>query len=51
MGKALGVGGIEQNIRAAYDAEVKEVLLLADNFKEVQELVSYILHAMKLILM
>ncbi len=33
MGKALGVGGIEQNIRAAYDAEVKEVLLLAENFK------------------
>ena len=29
--------GIQQKIRAAYDAGVKEVLLPADNFKEVQE--------------
>jgi ATP-dependent Lon protease len=48
MGKVLAVGGIQQKIRAAYDAEVKEVLLPADNFKEVQELPSYILDAMKL---
>jgi len=48
MGKVLAVGGIQQKIRAAYDAGVKEVLLPADNFKEAQELPSYILDAMKL---
>lgn len=49
MGKVLAVGGIQQKIRAAYDAGVKEVLLPADNFKEAQELPSYILDGMKLI--
>ena len=34
MGKVLAVGGIQQKIRAAYDAGVKEVLLPADNLKE-----------------
>ena len=48
MGKVLAVGGIQQKIRAAYDAGVKEVLLPADNFKEAQELPSYILDTMKL---
>jgi len=48
MGKVLAVGGIQQKVRAAYDAGVKEVLLPADNFKEVQELPSYILDAIKL---
>ncbi len=48
MGKVLAVGGIQQKIRAAYDAGVKEVLLPADNFKEAQELPSYILDAIKL---
>ncbi len=48
MGKVLAVGGIQQKIRAAYDAGVKEVLLPADNFKEAQELPSYILDAVKL---
>jgi hypothetical protein len=48
MGKVLAVGGIQQKIRAAYDAGVKEVLLPADNLKEARELPSYILDAMKL---
>jgi ATP-dependent Lon protease len=49
MGKVLAVGGIQQKIRAAYDAGVKEVLLPAENLKETQELPSYILATMKLI--
>jgi ATP-dependent Lon protease len=44
----LAVGGIQQKIRAAYDAGVKEVLLPADNLKEARELPSYLLDAMKL---
>ncbi len=48
MGKVLAVGGIQQKIRAAYDAGVKEVLLPADNLREAQELPSYILAAIKL---
>jgi ATP-dependent Lon protease len=48
MGKVLAVGGIQQKIQAAYNAGVREVLLPADNFKETQELPSYILDAMKL---
>ena len=48
MGKVLAVGGIQQKIRSAYDAGVKEVLLPADNLKEAQELPSYILDAIKL---
>ncbi len=48
MGKVLAVGGIQQKIRAAYDAGVKEVLLPADNLKEAQELPSYILDTIKL---
>ena len=49
MGKVLAVGGIQQKIRAAYDAEVKEVLLPAENLKEARELPSYLLDAVKLI--
>jgi ATP-dependent Lon protease len=49
MGKGLAVGGIQQKIRAGYDAGVKEVLLTGENLKETQELPSYILDAMKLI--
>jgi ATP-dependent Lon protease len=48
MGKVLAVGGIQQKIRAAYDAGVKEILLPADNLKEAQELPSDILDAIKL---
>ncbi len=48
MGKVLPVGGIQQKIRAAYEAGVKEVLLPTDNLKEAQGLPSYILDAIKL---
>ncbi|NCA74517.1 MAG: BREX system Lon protease-like protein BrxL [Gammaproteobacteria bacterium] len=48
MGKVLPVGGIQQKIRAAYDAGVKEVLLPADNMKEAEALPSYVLEAIKL---
>ena len=48
MGKVLPVGGIQQKIRAAYDAEVKEVILPADNLKEARGLPSYILDKMTL---
>ena len=48
MGKVLAVGGIQQKIRSAYDAGVKEILLPADSLKEAQELPSYILDAIKL---
>lgn len=48
MGKILPVGGIQQKVRAAYDAGVKEVLLPADNVKEAQGLPPYILDAVKL---
>ena len=48
MGKVLPVGGIQQKVRAAYDAGVKEVLLPADNLKEAQGLPAYVLDAVKL---
>ena len=47
MGVPLAVGGIQQKIRAAYDAGVKEILLPVDNLKEAQELPSYILDSIK----
>ncbi len=43
MRKVLPVGGIQQKIRAAYDAGVKEVLLPTDNLKEAEGLPSYVL--------
>lgn len=48
MGKILPVGGIQQKVRAAYDAGVKEILLPADNFKEAQGLPSYIVEGITL---
>jgi ATP-dependent Lon protease len=48
MGKVLPVGGIQQKIRAAYDAGVKEVLLPKENLKEAQGLPPYLLDAVKL---
>jgi len=43
MGKILPVGGIQEKIRAAFDAGVKEVILPRDNLKEAQSLPPYIL--------
>lgn len=48
MGKVLPVGGIQQKIRAAFDAEIKEVLIPSDNMKEASTLPSYILEKIKL---
>lgn len=48
MGKVLPVGGIQQKIRAAYEAGVKEVLLPEDNLNEAQGLPRYVLDAVKL---
>lgn len=48
MGKVLPLGGIQQKVRAAYDAGVREVLLPADNLKEAQGLPAYVLDSIKL---
>lgn len=48
MGKVLPVGGIQQKVRAAFDAGVKEVLLPSDNLKEALGLPPYILEAVTL---
>ncbi len=48
MGKVLPVGGIQQKIRAAYDAGIKEVILPAENLKEAQGLPASILGSVKL---
>ncbi len=48
MGKVLPVGGIQQKVRAAFDAGVKEVILPADSLKEAEGLPSYLLDELKL---
>lgn len=48
MGRVLPVGGIQQKVRAAYDAGVKEVLLPADNLAEAQGLPAYMLDVLQL---
>ncbi len=47
-GKVLPVGGIQQKVRAAYEAGVKEIILPAENLKEAQGLPAYVLEAVKL---
>ncbi|MEJ5203318.1 MAG: BREX system Lon protease-like protein BrxL, partial [Anaerolineales bacterium] len=48
MGKVLGVGGIPQKIRAAYENGVKEIIIPYDNLEEAKTLPSYVLNAVKL---
>lgn len=48
MGKVLPVGGIQQKIRAAFDAGVKEVIIPEDNLKEAQGMPDYILEALQI---
>ena len=47
-GKVLGVGGIQEKVRAAYEAGIKEVILPEDNMREAQSLPDYILEAVTL---
>jgi ATP-dependent Lon protease len=48
MGKVLPVGGIQQKVRAAYDAGIKEIILPEDNLREAEMLPIYIRQALKL---
>jgi ATP-dependent Lon protease len=48
MGKILPVGGIQQKVRAAYDAGLQEILLPIENLKEAQSLPQYMIEALKL---
>lgn len=48
MGKVLPVGGIQQKVRAAYDAGVKEVILPRENLRETQNLPAYVLQEVKI---
>ena len=48
MGRVLPVGGIQQKVRAAYDAGIAEVLLPADNLKDANGLPASILGAITL---
>lgn len=47
-GKILPVGGIQQKVRAAFDAGVKEVILPKENYSEAINLPDYVLEKIKL---
>jgi ATP-dependent Lon protease len=48
MGKVLPVGGVQQKVRTAFDAGIKEALLPIDNLKEAELLPQYVLDGIKL---
>jgi len=48
MGKVLPVGGIQQKLRAAHEAGVKEVLIPADNLREAEGLPASIREKLKI---
>ena len=48
MGRVLAVGGIQQKVRAAFEAGIVEVILPADNLGEAKLLPSYILEGLTL---
>ncbi len=48
MGKVLLTGGVQQKVRAAFDAGVKEVQLPTHNLQEAQGLPAYITQAVRL---
>lgn len=48
MGKVLPIGFVQQKIRAAYDAGIKEVLIPANNMDEAQGLPLSIRQAVKI---
>jgi len=48
MGKVLEVGGIQEKIRVAYEAGIKEVIIPEDNLREAQLLPEFILNKVKI---
>jgi ATP-dependent Lon protease len=48
MGKVLPVGGIQQKIKAAFDAGIKEAIIPAENLQEAEGLPDYIRNEVKI---
>ena len=48
MGKVLPIGGVQQKLRAAHEAGVKEVLIPADNLREAEGLPASIREKIKI---